>query len=293
MKNKNIIWFPLIAMLFICINIHSSNIEIEDNLEKQRLTDTIIDGRYLVQSGWILTDCDTSRWHPEEFRIIYPDMKITFNLPLEKDKSGVRNLFFQSTETGNIIMLDEEIKGPEPRSYTKFDYCKYNMILLYNNGKYIKYDNIEFKKNSSIDIDLTKSVLCDPDSQSKELLTMRAFNTVIGDSKRMMKIDKDEKTIASSDSGIEIRGYVFAEYLESSSPDCHIFGGTNFSRPLAFSQSDGFFLVELSNTSLPIHITRGKVLKPIELYLTKDCGLFIVMEDHPEMDRNTRYGNSQ
>ena len=163
LKNKilNVIWILFTVILLACFNIQANDIYTNDNSDKPEATNDslLINRRHFVPSGWTLVDHDTTKWHPKEFIIINLDMKVTFKLPFEADKSGVRNLFFQSKKSGKILMLDEEKVGrSEPRSYTKFDNGKYNAFLLYNNGKYIKYNNIEFSDSSSINVDLTKFI---------------------------------------------------------------------------------------------------------------------------------------
>jgi hypothetical protein len=58
---------------------------------------------------WQSFIADTGKWHPETFYIVYPDLKMTFDLPYEDDRSGVANLLFIDKNTGGVRLLDTVI----------------------------------------------------------------------------------------------------------------------------------------------------------------------------------------
>ena len=117
---KKTISFLTTSMILIISLAQVNNMYAADRYEKSGVTDTVINGQFM-QSGWTISDCDTGVWHPKEFRLIYPDMKITFKLPYETERSGFRNIFFQSKKSGEIFLLDYENDKKRPeRNYTKF-----------------------------------------------------------------------------------------------------------------------------------------------------------------------------
>ena len=244
----------------------------EDNSEKS----IVHDQRNLArQVGWDVIDCDTSKWHPKEFHIVYPDLKIIFKLPHEEAGSGVRNLLLINNETGKVHLLDEERPLYVYREYTKFGSEKYDVILLYNNGSYVRYNGLMFEKNVSVEIDMTKQNLQSSDSDSKNWLAMRAFSEPVGDAKRKKKIIPG--------SGIKVRGYVFREVGESLS---WIFTFINSDPPLellSISEADGYFLIESNNTIQPLHISHGQMCIPFEMTATIDCGIFVVLKANPDL----------
>jgi len=145
---------------------------------------------------------DTTKWHPEYFIIVYPDLRITFRFPDEEDRTGVANIFFQRKETGIIHQLDT-IKNNR-RYYHLLTSGNYDAILLYNNGKYIRYNDIVIDKNIETEVDMTKLSIHPLDSESQHWLTMRSFISIIGE-KRVIR-----KNYTMSSENI-IRGYVFGE----------------------------------------------------------------------------------
>ena len=231
--------------------------------------------------GWEVVDSDKSKWHPKEFYIIYPDKRITFKFPYEEKQSGVRNILFINKQTGFTCLLDEERPPYEYRKFTKFEFEKHDVILLYNNGTYIRYDDVIFDKNGCMEIDMIQSNIQPRSSKSKEWLAMRAFNDVIGNAKRKVRT-KGETPV--SDLGIEIRGYVFGEE-GNSLPWLFIYSDSNYSDSnlLTISEDDGYFLVKSNDTSQSLHIPNGQMYIPCEITVTADCGIFAVLEKNPNL----------
>lgn len=238
--------------------------------------------------GYEVVDIDTSKWYPKEFYIIYPDKKITFKFPYEEEQSGVRNMLFINKKTGQTYLLDEECPPYEYRKFTKFDSEKHDVVLLYNNGTYIRYNDMIFENKGCMEIDMTQSDIQPYSSESVKWLTMRAFNEVIGNAKRKRKI-KGNTTICTP--GVEIRGYVFGEEGYRI-PWLFIFSNSNYSDStlLTVSEDDGYFLVESNDTSQPLNIPNGQMYISCEITITIDCGIFVVLARNPDLDPNMRFG---
>jgi hypothetical protein len=149
----------------------------------------------------LVSDADSLNWHPETFYIVYPDMKMTFNLSYESDRSGVANLLFIDKDTGGIHFLDTIVNSIE-RRFNQLS-GKYDVVLLYNNGKYIRHKDVLFEKNINAEVDMNYLNVQPCDSVSLHWLTLRAFTDAIGDRVFWNKRAVSEK---------KIRGYVF--------PDC-------------------------------------------------------------------------
>lgn len=160
-----------------------------------------------------------SVWHPKAIYIAWPDMKLDFMLPDEKDRTGVANLLFRNRESGEIILLDSVKNAPlyksksfitqpitnikDARYYTRFKPGSYDVILLYNNGKYIRHDNITFNKDMHQIIDMGQQPLLSADAESRNWLAQRKFNTIVGE----RTLYKNYKTVLNR----KISGYVFFE----------------------------------------------------------------------------------
>ncbi|MDR0540852.1 MAG: hypothetical protein LBH19_01425 [Dysgonamonadaceae bacterium] len=203
-----------------------------------------------------------SVWHPETFYVVYPDMKLTFKLPHEKDQSGVANLLFKNKETGTIHLLDT-VKNNER-------YCnqlsgKYDAILLYNNGKYILYNDVLFEKNISTEVNMENLNIQSCDSDSQYWLTLRKFNTAIGSRVFLENYATDSKK--------KIRGYIFHERGEG------LMGA-------GICQEDNRCKITLSDGYFEIDVDSYQTLKVLYLgiedqtiNIKTNSGLFLVTKD--------------
>lgn len=251
-------------------------------------------------------------WHPKEFRLIYPQMRLTFKLPYEEDQSGVRNLLFQHKETGKILLLDEEDRT-HYRIYTKFysdeqaagkfSFDKYDAILLYNNGKYIKYNDITFDMNSFIAIDMTQCIVQPSCNESQQWLTMRAFIAPLGveqELKRRAMItarfgkttDYDMNTFSTYSSfPIKIRGYTFREcgWSQSICPNSGDYQEKTFQPGC---RHDGYFELGLDGSNQSLFFVFALTHYPLEIPAPQvDCGLFIVLTETPLAKETLWFGN--
>lgn len=121
-----------------------------------------------------MSSVSAGKWHPKMFYILLPDLNLSFRLPYEPDQSGVYNLFFISKESGEILLPDT-IKEKK-RYYTPFSSgSRYDVVLLYNNGKYVKCKNIVLKNN--LEVDMRNQRIKRSDSVSEQWRkTLRSFD---------------------------------------------------------------------------------------------------------------------
>ena len=232
---------------------------------------------------------DTTKWHPEYFIIVYPDMQLTFKMPYEKDRSGIMNLLFQCKESGNIHLLYKEDKNGY-RAYTLFETGKnYNAILLYDDGRYMIYNDIIFGKNALIEVDMRNLEIQPSDTESQRWLSFGAYDKVVGPHER--KNAKNYTTV--SDSAIKLRGYVFREGDDGTSPHTLItkYHPSKEFQLVASGAFDGYFEFELDDET-SITFRDSQAFLPLELNLTVNCGLFIVLKKSPRYEEimNLRVG---
>ena len=220
----------------------------------------------------LLSVPDTSKWHPEAIYFILPDRKLTFKLPKEKnqDPSGVANLLFQSKKTG-IIHLRNTKGGRNPAFNVDLLSGEYDAILLYNNGKYLKYNNVAFEQNSDKEVDMENLNIYSSDSESCHWLTLRAFNTPI---KERIYL-KNYSTVSEK----KIRGYVYnnSGYFFAVSPFVTITNKDG--KKWVKACYDGYFEIDADVGEVFEIDQIGFITKRIKV--TENCGVIILMGKVP------------
>ena len=120
-----------------------------------------------------IKDCQIKRsyWNPSNIRIVQPNITLDFQLSPQKDSSGVSNLLFRD-QTSNKVFFPDRIENGV-RKYSSIPAATYDVILLYNSGKYLKLENIPFTAHAYTGIDLRKLDLHERDSLSEKWLALR------------------------------------------------------------------------------------------------------------------------
>ena len=207
------------------------------------------------------------KWHPDMFYFVSPDLYLRFMLPYEPDQSGVYNLFCISKESGETLLLDT-IKDNR-RYITQFSYgSHYEVVLLYNNGKYVKHNYVIFENGTVVD--MRNDRIQPSDSVSEYLKTMRPF----GDESEDRASDSDDMSV----SDFVIKGYVFSEvngctwgrtFVKSS--------GTNVKGK--WCSNGGYFEIDVEdNTMQKIELSGdGHIFESINT--TARCGLILVLNE--------------
>jgi len=238
-------------------------------------------------------------WHPEAIYIVWPEMKLDFMLPEEKDRSGVANLLFRNRKSGEILLLDSVGISPrykskmwidravtnikDARYYTHFEPGSYDAILLYNNGKHICYYDITFDKGIHKVIDLVKQPTQLANVESRNWLTLRKFNTIIG----RRTLNKDN-TPASEN---KILGYVFYQKdgeVSSMATIASFQENDNDKSKITKCLYDGYFELDMDDDSdLTLEISDlGSKTKRI--HISSNSGFFIVLETNPILEEELR-----
>lgn len=121
----------------------------------------------------IIENCknETSNWKPSNIRITQSGLNMNFKLPLRQDTTGVSNLLFRNIKTGKILYPDRLQNGI--RYYSDIPSETHDIILLYNSGRFIRFDSVPFKPNNYTEVDMTKLPLHEKDSVSQKWLALR------------------------------------------------------------------------------------------------------------------------
>lgn len=109
-------------------------------------------------------------WSPTQIYISLPDKKLKFHLPRDKNFTGVANLLFRNCETGALLLPDTLINGS--KTYAHFPVGVYDAILLYNDGKYLEWNNLTVKSNTYLDVNMESIALNECDSLSASWLSV-------------------------------------------------------------------------------------------------------------------------
>lgn len=144
----------------------------------------------------------TSVWHPEQIHIVRPDMYLEFRLPREQDQSGVANIFFRNRDALKAVRTQDYVR--DNRRYASIiEPGRYDVILLYNNGKYIVYPGLNFEKEKKTVVDMGLQPVLPADSESRQwLLERRKFTDVVGGKRTVVKA-------SPAVSPHKVAGYIF------------------------------------------------------------------------------------
>lgn len=118
-------------------------------------------------------------WRPTTIQIGDVGMDFRVHLPREQDGSGVSNLLFQSVESGKVVFPDEYKYGKKKFSRIPPDH--YNVIVLYNNGRYLKQDSVRLTRGVYAELNMGRLPLCEKDSLSEEWLLLSTHSAEIAD----------------------------------------------------------------------------------------------------------------
>ena len=208
------------------------------------------------------------KWHPKMFYVVLQDLSLSFILPYEPDQSGFYNLFFISKESGETLLLDT-IKDNRRYFNPLSSGSAYDVVLLYNNGKYIRHNDFIFE--NSAEIDLSSEIIKPSDSDSELWKTMRPFDETLN------AIDSNKEDIVESN--FIIKGYVLSNvgYLWTTDWEPNVkSSGTNVKRKTC--SINGYFKIDIEDdTEQTLRVSAIGHLLNKEINITESCGLFLVM----------------
>ncbi len=185
----------------------------------------------------------TSVWHPEQIHIVRPDMYLEFRLPREQDQSGVANIFFRNRDALKAVRTQDYVR--DNRRYASIiEPGRYDVILLYNNGKYIVYPGLNFEKEKKTVVDMGLQPVLPADSESRQwLLERRKFTDVVGGKRTVVKA-------SPAVSPHKVAGYIF-DYKREIDPSVYFQFVTEDSdnkyKYAGGISEDGYFEVDLDD----------------------------------------------
>lgn len=148
---------------------------------------------------------EQNAWYPSQIYFSLADKKLNFRLPEEKDSTGVASLLFRDCRTGKLVLPDASI--PKHKTYSHLPEGLYDVILLYNNGKYLQRDCLAIKNYTYLDVSMEHLSLHDSDSLSIQWLRQDQYVNVEGSKLRNINNVKFKKSVIKKYGNI-VCGYV-------------------------------------------------------------------------------------
>lgn len=237
-------------------------------LNEFSLTDTIFKK--------IIEDCKTgvNRWHPKSIYISQNSMNMNFRLPVEKDSTGVSNLLFRNRKTNKILFPDKYENGV--RKYSSISHDIYDIILLYNNGKYLMYEDIPLNINTYTDVNMAKLPIHEADSLSKKWLALRGYAGEIGTPKPIYnQTSFYTRPVLRQKAGNTVSGYIYDNTGEPLIGVSIMLKGTKYG---SISDIDGYFEIDVDN---PLNILSFRYIGFVskEVSVTPGSEISVTLEE--------------
>lgn len=116
----------------------------------------------------------SNKWHARSIEFVDPSMRLTLLLPEEKEKSGIARVILLDCKTGKLISpCRNDLKGVGVHTLPRG--C-HHVVVLYNNGRYLKAGNIELSSFTKAVIDFNQLEVHSADRASQEWLLNIADN---------------------------------------------------------------------------------------------------------------------
>lgn len=183
-------------------------------------------------------------WHPSVIHVSQSGVELRIRLSQNKNISGVSNLILQSNTSGKVLLPDEYRYGKKRFSQIPAD--NYNIIVLYNDGRYLKQDSVSVERGTYVEIKMDDLPLHPKDSLSEEWLMLNTHSAEIAD----RGYDRMNETVTQSarynhtetNKVGEVRGYV---YDESGEPLIGVSVSVKGTTIGTVTDIDGFFRVNM------------------------------------------------
>ena len=98
------------------------------------------------------------KWHTRIIEMIDRNTHMKVLLPAEKESSGLAAFLFEDTRTKKLISPCKDIQSSN-KNYFTIPLGLHNIIVIYNNGTYLKMDSILLQSNTQVVADLNSAQL--------------------------------------------------------------------------------------------------------------------------------------
>ena len=115
---------------------------------------------------------EAGNWSPTSIKFIHNGLNLSFNLPENQDTTGVSNLLLRDVYTDSVLFTRSMIA--EQREHSQIPASTYDAVLLYNSGRYIRFDSIAIGPYKYIEVNMANRPLNEKDSLSKKWLELKS-----------------------------------------------------------------------------------------------------------------------
>lgn len=215
-----------------------------------------------------------NRWHPRNIYLVQSTKTMNFKLPVEDERSGVSNLLFRDTETDKILFPDRLVNNK--RGYHQLPQSTYDVILLYNNGTYLKYNEILLKDNTYTELNMAVLPLNEKDSLSTEWLKLQANGAYqIGDYVPPSRSSTLYSRNVGSKAANVVSGYIVDINGEEIIGATVVIKGTSYG---TISNLDGYFEIDIAGAGDVLEVSYLG-MKSTEVNINSGSHLMITMEE--------------
>ena len=200
-----------------------------DNLNDFNLTNNILTK--------LIEDCKRSKylWNPEHIYVSQPHITMNITVPTNVNENGVANFLFENTESKEVF--EPNILTYSHRLYPFIPKGVYNLILLYNDGSYLKKEKVTVNPYSWLDVTMKPEELHERDTDSDRWLLMKGISLQIGTSSPQDRV-RYVKNPRTGRAGNLITGYIVDPFGDPVIGATIYIKGTNIG---TVSNLDGYF----------------------------------------------------
>lgn len=215
-------------------------------------------------------------WHARNIDIAEQDVRLKATLPFEVQESGIAALIFEDTKTKSTIAPCVNSNNSSS-CFNRMPKGLNNIVLLYNNGTYLKMDSVSIEKHHSIVVDLSQSDMHSADSFSKSLLYKYGWLTSNCYASSVEVNNPSRSYFITYGTDWNVRGTVFSSEDNMPLPGASVIVKGTISG--ASSDADGRFFLSIDQPRAILEVAFiGYKAKEIEVMVGSDVSVFLEPE---------------
>ncbi len=232
-----------------------------------------INDKAMTREVFLNPKIEINRWHTRVIEFVDTKINVKVLLPEEKEASGLRSFLFENTATGQLISPCED-RSKDGSKYYTVPRGLHNVIVIFNNGNYLKKDSIELMSYTHVVVDLNQATLNTADDLSE-----RWMNTAVMDCYRFQTPYQYQRTLSIRESYPlygNIRGVIYAED-NSPLPGANIVikGTVNGT----VTNADGQFAIDADESVVTLVISFiGYVTQEIDVQIGSDISVVMDLD---------------